>query len=91
MMEIPDEMDVFSSMARKHERFFAMGLNEKHFDSVAGHLVSTLDELQVMREHIDEIVAIVAPLRTVFEEGAKQHQQDEEEAEAEQHQQDEES
>jgi hemoglobin len=73
LTEIPDEVDVSGSMARKHERLFAMGLDENHFDSVAGHLVSTLDELQVMRENIDEIVAIISPLRAVFEEGAKQH------------------
>jgi hypothetical protein len=32
--------------------------------------VATLDGLQVRKDHIDEIVAIVGPLRAVFEEGA---------------------
>lgn len=36
----------------------AMNLNEGHFGAVAGHLVSTLQELQVPQELIDEVVVI---------------------------------
>ena len=33
--------------------------------------MATLDGLQVRKDYIDEIVAIVGPLRAVFEQGAK--------------------
>ena len=32
--------------------------------------MATLDGLQVRKDYIDEIVAIVSPLRVVFEQGA---------------------
>jgi hemoglobin len=59
-------------MLQKHQKLFFMGLNETHFDMVAGHLVTALQELQVRKALIDEVVAIIGPLRAVFEEGAKQ-------------------
>jgi hemoglobin len=71
LTEVPAGINVPDLIANKHARLFADGLNETHFDSVAGHLVSTLEGLQVRKDYIDEIVAIVGPLRGVFEEGAK--------------------
>jgi hemoglobin len=71
LTEVPEGVDVPYLIGTKHKRLFAEGLNETHFDSVAGHLVSTLEGLQVRKDYIDEIVAIVGPLRGVFEEGAK--------------------
>jgi hemoglobin len=36
-----------------------MQLTETHFDAVAGHLVSTLHQLNVPQEIIEEVVSIV--------------------------------
>jgi truncated hemoglobin YjbI len=69
--EIPEGVDVPQIIATKHAALFQDGLNETHFDKVAGHLVETLNELQVRKDYIDEVVAIVAPLRDVFAQGAK--------------------
>ena len=73
LTEIPDGVDVPGLMRDKHKRFFAMGLNETHFDMVAGHLVETLKGLQVKADLIDEIIAVIAPLRSVFENEKKVH------------------
>ena len=43
------------------------GLNALHFDLVAGHLVSTLAQLGVSQDLINEVVAVVGPLRSIFE------------------------
>jgi len=68
--KIPDDLDVAGMMHDKHARLFDQGLNESHFDSVAGHFVATLEHLQVPQEHIDSAVAIVVPLRPIFVQGA---------------------
>ena len=47
-----------------------MGLNETHFDTVATVLVGTLQTLGLKEELINEVVAIVAPLRSIFEDNA---------------------
>jgi hemoglobin len=39
------------------------GLNEHHFDLVAGHLVATLKQLGVGQGMVDEVVALVAPIK----------------------------
>lgn len=41
--------------AHKH-----MNLKEEHFNAVAGHLQATLEELNVEKELIDEVMAIAA-------------------------------
>jgi hypothetical protein len=46
------------------------GLDAVHFDAVAGHLVRALTELNVAPPLIDEVVAVVGPLRAVFEKNA---------------------
>ncbi len=40
-----------------------MGLTERHFGAVAGHLVNTLQELGVAPNLIDEVAALVSPLK----------------------------
>lgn len=39
------------------------GLNENHFNSVAGHLVATLEELNITQELIDKVVAIAMSVK----------------------------
>ncbi len=56
------------SMAAAHKNLIEkQGLNETHFDMVAGHLVSTLKDLGVTQPLIDDVLAVVGPLRSVFE------------------------
>jgi hemoglobin len=43
-----------------HAPLVARGLNEQHFNAVAGHLVATLKELSVPQPLIDEAIGIVA-------------------------------
>jgi hemoglobin len=69
---IPADMDVGTIIEKSHGRLFDMGLNEKHFDVIASNLVETMQELGVASNVIDDAVAVVAPLRGIFEEQAKQ-------------------
>lgn len=71
---VPPSMDVPKLILDKHAHLFEMGLNESHFDKVAGHLVASLEELGVARALIDEAVAVIGPLRAVFEQAASQHE-----------------
>ena len=65
-------MDVPAYMYEKHKKLFLeKGLNAHHFDLVAANLVGTLQHLGVSPALIDEAIAIVAPLRSVFETGAE--------------------
>ena len=48
-----------ASMGRAHQ---GLGIEQRHFDAVAGHLVATLRELGVGEPDIAEVVAAVAPL-----------------------------
>jgi hemoglobin len=68
--KIPSTYNVPKIMLDKHQKLFEIGLNENHFDIVAGHLVDTLLSLGVTQDCVDEAVSIVGPLRSVFEEGA---------------------
>lgn len=43
------------------------GLNASHFDRVAGHLIASLESLNVPSNLTDECVNVVAPLWSVFE------------------------
>lgn len=70
--EIPASMNVSAIIEKSHGRLFDMGLNEKHFDVIASNLVETMQELGVASNVIDDAVAVVAPLRGIFEEQAKQ-------------------
>lgn len=68
---IPDDLDVPGLLKEKHASLFKKGLNAKHFDIVAKHFVGAMSHLNVPQELIDEAVAIVGPLRVVFENGAE--------------------
>ena len=50
-------------MRTGHAHLVKKGLNDSHFDAVAGHLVATLKELKVADELIEGVVAIVEPTR----------------------------
>lgn len=69
---VPPSMNVPKLILDKHAHLFEMGLNEGHFDKVAGHLVASLEELGVAQALIDEAVAVIGPLRSVFEQAAAQ-------------------
>jgi len=47
-----------TDMRTAHAPLVAKGLNESHFNAVAGHLQSTLEELDVPAELIAEVMAI---------------------------------
>jgi hemoglobin len=46
-----------------HQGLVARGLSDKHFDAIAGHLQSTLKELDVADDLIAECMSLVSPLR----------------------------
>lgn len=73
--EIPKNVNVKSMIIKKHcELFVDKGLNETHFDLVAGHLVDALQHLGVSSDLIAESLAVVAPLRPIFVETARNFQ-----------------
>jgi hemoglobin len=47
-------------MREGHAHLVARGLNESHFNAVVSHLTSTLQELNVPSELIDQVLAIAA-------------------------------
>lgn len=62
-------------MMEKHDRLIReLGLDEDHFDMVATHLVGSLTTVGAAQDHIDEAVAILSPLRGVFERAATKNQ-----------------
>ena len=46
-------------------------MNETHFDCVAENLVATLDSLNVPKDISDDVVAAAGPMRSLFEDAAK--------------------
>ena len=50
-------------LRQAHSHLVARGLNDKHFNAVAGHLQSTLEELSVPATLVEEIMAIVDSTR----------------------------
>lgn len=50
-------------MRTAHARPQSMGMNESHFQAVAGHLVETLKELEVDQMIIDEVVEVVLSVK----------------------------
>jgi hemoglobin len=50
-------------MRAAHAPLVAKGLNEVHFDAVAGHLQTTLEELNVAENLITEVMAIAGSTR----------------------------
>ena len=55
------------SIKDAHSNSIAKGLNGYHFDCVAENLGTSLTALAVPQDIIDQILAIVGPLRTIFE------------------------
>jgi len=51
------------SLRQAHQPLVARGLDDPHFDAVAGHLAATLAELRVPPELSDEVMAIAASTR----------------------------
>ena len=50
-------------MRTAHARLVENGLNEDHFNAVAGHLVDTLNELNVPKKELDEIIQIALSVK----------------------------
>jgi len=50
-------------MRQAHKRLVDKGLNDSHFDAVAGHLQATLDELKVPNALSAEVMAIAGSTR----------------------------
>jgi hemoglobin len=42
-----------------------LNITDQAFDAVAGHLVATLKSLGVGQGHIDQVIGLIAPLRSV--------------------------
>ncbi len=51
------------NMRSAHKKAVENGLNDTHFDAVAGHLIASMKELNVPQELIDEAISIVATTR----------------------------
>lgn len=51
------------SIRNAHEKSVKNGLSDKHFDAVAGHLKSAMEELNVPADLIDEALKIVGSTR----------------------------
>jgi hemoglobin len=50
-------------LRQAHSYLVARGLSDQHFNAVAGHLQSTLEELSVPATLVEEIMAIVESTR----------------------------
>ena len=51
------------SLAKAHASLVEKGLNDTHFDAVAGHLQDTLKELEVSDDVVQEVISVVAATR----------------------------
>lgn len=69
---IPEDFDLGAYIIERHWRLFEKGLNETHFDLVAGHLVATLKEMWVEHKVIDDVVKLLVPFRSVFDANGRQ-------------------
>lgn len=58
---------------RAHSRLFEKGLNEKHFDAVAVHLVASLNDMGVEEQLVKEVDGIVRSLRPAFFPPGRKH------------------
>ena len=68
----PKQEDIMNYMLMTHTRLFReAGLDATHFDLVAKGFVQSLESFQVEQGMIDECVALLVPLRDVFDYGAK--------------------
>lgn len=67
---VPEDFNVAELILKKHARFFAMGMNETHFDLVIEHFKMTLKDLGIAENLIQDAVDMLSPIRPVFQEGA---------------------
>ena len=67
-----DALKMETALIGRLEYLFTLGLNERSFDVIIGHLVLTLESFRVTRLVIIEVVRTFMPLRRVFEAGAFQ-------------------
>ena len=56
-----------------HTRLFSMGLSEVHFDIFVNHLSQTLKDRGFGDAIIEEVTAVVAPLREVFRDSSLEY------------------
>ena len=59
-------------MTKGHARLVREGLDETHFDVIAGHLAGALTAAGEPAELVNEAVGVVAPLRDVFKRNAEE-------------------
>ncbi|CAB9498599.1 truncated hemoglobin GlbN [Seminavis robusta] len=64
--EAPDSATLEDVMRRRHQHLFAQGLNEHHFDVVAGHLIDSLAARGFQEDIMEEVAAIMSPMRQTF-------------------------
>ena len=71
--QVPEAFDVEELILKKHARFFDIGMNTEHFDRVLHHFESTLSELGVASDIVQEALDMqLRPLRPVFERGVQE-------------------
>lgn len=69
--KVPQGETLHRRLFKAHKRLFAKGLNEFHYDKVAGHLVASLKELLVDRSVIQDVISVLLPFRELFEEDSE--------------------
>jgi hemoglobin len=67
---VQEDVDIAHLILSRHKRLFDMGLNETHFDVLMVHFASTLRELDVEQDAIDDAVDMLSPIRPIFVQGA---------------------
>ena len=65
-----DSLKMETALIGRLEHLFTLGLSERTFDVMIGHLVLTLESFRVTRLVIIEVVRTFMPLRKVFEAGS---------------------
>ena len=68
---VPKTVDIGPLLLTRHIAIFDQGLDETHFDLVADHFTTTLKEMKVDGDVIQEALDVVMPLRNIFKEGAR--------------------
>jgi hemoglobin len=69
---VPNNVDLRHLLLVRHKRLFEeQGLSEQHFDIVLEHFQKTLQDRKVEPALIQEVMDVVRPIRSIFQEGAK--------------------
>ena len=76
LTKLPQNHDLQDSMKGQHDHVFSQGLNETHFDLLLKHMSAAMKAHELTEEQVDEACDTVAPLRTIFQEGATGADQD---------------